>query len=88
MRFAVIGDGEAFKGETLPPMKERLLLDVANWLMGRDDLLARDEAPPWSFLRIEMGDVEKNIWSWAMLVGLPLAFAYIGAMVMLVRRMR
>lgn len=88
VRLAVLGEGGVFKGEDLSPMKERLLLDVTNWLLGRDHLLARQTENPWSFLRVPMDDQTKTIWAWSMWLGLPLAFIYLGSVVMLKRRMR
>jgi len=88
VRLAVIGDGEIFKGETLTPMRERVLLDTSNWLMGRDDLLAQEVRDPWSFLRVNMNEQDKIIWSWSMALGLPLLFIYLGMIVMFVRRLR
>src|SRR5262249_732218 len=37
VRLAVIGHGGVFMGPTLSPVREKLLLDVSNWLLGRDD---------------------------------------------------
>lgn len=87
-RVVVLGEGAAFKGEDLSPMKERLLLDVTNWLLGRDNLLARESQAPRSFLRVALDDQTKTLWGWSMWLGLPLLFVYLGSVVMLKRRMR
>lgn len=88
VRLAVLGNGGVFVGKTLTPIQEKLLLDVSNWLLGRDDLLARSSAEPWSFPRVDLSDAQKALWVWGMRLGLPLVFIYIGLVVWLVRRMR
>jgi hypothetical protein len=87
-RVAVIGHGGLFTGQTLTPMKEKLLLDVVNWLVGRDDLLARQSEQPWKYPRVHLQGWEMNLWQWGARLGLPLLFVYLGAMMWLVRRMR
>jgi hypothetical protein len=86
-RIAVIGHGGIFTGQTLSPIKEKLLLDVVNWLVGRDDLLAR-ERQPWRYPRVHLEAWQMNLWQWGTRLGLPLLFVYLGAMMWLVRRMR
>ncbi len=88
VRLVVLGHGGLFMGETLTPMKEKLLLDTTNWLLGRDDLLARANAQPWQFPRVQMADNSKNLWTWGAALGLPLLFVYLGTVMWLVRRMR
>jgi hypothetical protein len=86
VRVAVIGSGGAFVGPTLPPLKEKLFLDTVNWLLGRDDLLARD-AETWEYPRVELSPLELKCW-YAVSYGLPVLFIYMGMVVWLVRRMR
>jgi hypothetical protein len=88
-RIAVIGSGAAFVGPELSPLKEKMLLDVTNWLIGRDDLLAH-EVKPWEYPRVDLDQdsIAYRIWEWGARLGLPLAFIYFGAVVGLVRRMR
>ncbi|HZZ78163.1 MAG TPA: hypothetical protein VFE62_06575, partial [Gemmataceae bacterium] len=86
VRVAVIGSGGAFVGASLPPMKEKLFLDTVNWLLGRDDLLARD-SETWQYPRVELTSLEQKCW-FVLCYGLPFAFVYLGAMVGLMRRMR
>src|SRR5262249_49273713 len=71
VRLAVIGTGGVFIGETLTPMQEKLLLDVTNWLVGRDDLLAHEDPHPWKFPRVELTDRQAALWTWGMWLGLP-----------------
>ena len=87
--MAVIGSGGIFIGKTLPPLKEKMFLDVVNWLMGRDDLLARD-AESWQYPRVAVkpDSVAFNLWAWGARLGLPLVFIYLGTIVWMVRRMR
>ena len=59
VRVAVIGSGSMFVGPTLPPIKEKMLLDVVNWLLGRDDLLAKD-VDTWEYPRVQMSETAFN----------------------------
>jgi hypothetical protein len=86
-RIAVLGNGGIFVGNTISPVKEKLLLDTTNWLLGRDDLLAHS-ANVWSYPRVELTREQEALWFLGMQVGLPLLFAYIGVLVWFVRRMR
>jgi hypothetical protein len=87
VRVAAIGQGGVFIGKTLPPAKERLLLDVSNWLLGRDDLLTKGN-DPWQYPRVVLGDTQQALWQWGTRLGLPILFAYIGLIVLMVRRLR
>jgi hypothetical protein len=86
-RIAVLGNGGVFVGQNLSPIRQKLLLDTCNWLLGRDDLLSKDNKV-WEYPRVLMADTEKNLWHWATFLGMPLLFVYIGLMVFMVRRMR
>jgi hypothetical protein len=85
---AVIGQGEVFVGSELSPAKERLFLQTANWLLGRDDYLPRADHP-WSYPRVPLPpeSSEHRLWLWGAF-GLPLLFAYLGLVVLLIRRLR
>jgi hypothetical protein len=95
IRLAVIGQGDVFVGAEsqppyhLPPAKERLFLQTANWLLGRDDYLPRDEHP-WSYPRVSLlpSSREEQLWQWGTRLGLPVLFLYLGVVVLLVRRLR
>ncbi len=87
VRVAVIGHGGVFIGPTLNPVQEKLLLDVSNWLLGRDDLLARGDRT-WQYPRVEMGEQEIALWQWFAGLGLPVFFVCLGCVVLLVRRIR
>jgi hypothetical protein len=87
VRVAVIGHGGIFVGRTLTPVKEKLLLDTCNWLLGRDDLLTKDENR-WQYPRVELTEREHLLWQWGTRLGLPVLFAYLGLMVLMVRRLR
>src|SRR5262249_19074371 len=77
VRLAVIGQGHVFTGENLSPAREKLLLDTCNWLLGRDDLLAKD-TEPWQYPRVVLSESENALWQWGTRLGLPLLFAYLG----------
>jgi hypothetical protein len=86
-RIAVVGNGGVFVGPTLNPPQQKLLLDVVDWLLGRDDLLAQDRET-WQYPRVELSATENALWQWGTRLGLPLLFAYLGMAVWMVRRMR
>jgi predicted nuclease of predicted toxin-antitoxin system len=87
VRMVVIGSGGIFNGAELSPAREMLLLDSCNWLLGRDQELAlRDEA--WTYPRVELSPRAQELWRWFAWVGLPGLFAYLGLVVLLVRRVR
>ncbi|MFL5243111.1 MAG: hypothetical protein ACJ8FY_13465 [Gemmataceae bacterium] len=87
VRVAVIGQGHWFVGNDLPPAKQRLLLDTTNWLLGRDDELLH-EGTQWSYPRVVLSDHDANLWHWGTQIGLPALFAYLGVVVLMVRRLR
>jgi hypothetical protein len=88
VRLAVIGQGSVFSGPTLSPAKEKLFLDVSNWLLGRDDLLAHDDPQPWHYPRVSLSDEDNALWQWGTRLGLPVFFIGVGLLVLMVRRMR
>src|SRR5262249_37326718 len=53
VRVAAIGQGHFFVGTELSLAKEKLVLDVCNWLLGRDDQLPRADAV-WSYPRVHL----------------------------------
>ena len=87
VRVAAIGHGGWLTGPELAPAKEKLLQDVSNWLLRRDELFARDDHP-WSFPRVELSTRAQGMWEWATRLGLPVLFVYVGVVVFMVRRLR
>ncbi len=91
VRLAVIGQGGFFTGKKLPAPQEELFVDTINWLLGRDDLLPRDEGA-WSYPRVNdtiPPDSEREyLWLWGVWLGLPVLFAFFGLVVLLFRRLR
>jgi hypothetical protein len=85
VRVAVIGHGGVFMGATLNPVQEQLLLDVCNWLLGRDDLLARGERT-WEYPRVDMTEETLVLWKWFGSLGPPAFFVLLGCVVLLVRK--
>jgi hypothetical protein len=93
VRVAAIGHGGWFVGgdKDVTPAKEKLILDVCNWLLRRDDLLIKDSTPdnpPWSFPRIALETKQSEIWHWGTQIGIPVLFIYLGLVVLMVRRLR
>lgn len=87
VRVAAVGQAGMFTGQDLPAGQERLLVDLCNWLLGREEQLAR-QAPEWSYPRVEMGYDARSLWLWGARLGLPEVFAFLGLVVMLLRRLR
>jgi hypothetical protein len=87
VRVAVIGHGGLFNGAELSPAKEILLLDTCNWLLGRDQELALKDTE-WKYPRVELSRRDYAMWQWGAWLGLPALFAYLGLVVVLVRRLR
>ena len=86
-RIAVIGHGGAFSGEDLSPTQKQLVLDVSNWLLSRDDLLAKD-GTVWQFPRLELSSTQDTLIFLLLVIVPPALSVFLGAVVFLVRRMR
>jgi hypothetical protein len=87
VRVAAIGSGGVFTGTELAPAKEELLLNTCNWLLGRDDLLPRADQT-WSYPRVSLDPKTYTVWRWGAWLGLPIVFAYLGLVVLMLRRLR
>ena len=87
VRVAAIGHGGVFMGQTLTPAREKLLLDTCNWLLGRDDLLAKADQQ-WQYPRATLTATQRSLWEWGTRLGLPVLFVYLGVVVLMVRRLR
>ncbi len=87
VRLAVVGHGGVFGGAQLNPTREKVFLDLANWLLGRDDLLAR-ENQTWEYPRIALGETTRALCQWGLWLGLPLLVVYLGMIMWLVRSLR
>jgi hypothetical protein len=87
VRVAAIGQGGFFTGKELPPAQEKLFVNTANWLLGRDDNLPH-AGTVWSYPRVSLEGRERELWQWGTRLGLPVLFAYLGLVVLLVRRVR
>ncbi len=85
-RLIVVGSGNGFVGTDVSPLKQRALLDMVNWLAGRDDLLVRDVAT-WQYPRVEVGETEQRYW-FGLAAALPVLCLYFGFMVLMVRNVR
>lgn len=86
-RLAVIGHGGLFTGKELSPAHEQLLLHSCNWLLKREDRLPRTDST-WSYPRTEMPETTRTMWQWGTLIGPAIFFLYVGAVVLLLRRVR
>jgi hypothetical protein len=87
VRVVAIGHGHWFTGRELEPAQERLLLNSCNWLLGRDEELPRADHV-WSFPRVRMSEDDKLLWLYGTQLALPLLFAYLGLVVVMIRRLR
>ena len=70
-------------------------MDVCNWLLGRDDLLTKGgDENRWQYPRLILADAQETadtrlaLWQWGARLGMPVLFAYLGLVVLLVRRLR
>jgi len=88
VRVAAVGHGGLFNGPELSPAKEQLLVHTSNWLLGRDERLPRGDRPAWQYPRVELSPRRMAVWQAGTLVALPAAFAFLGALVLLVRKYR
>jgi hypothetical protein len=92
-RVIALGNGGLFTNAELNPAREKLLVDCCNWLLGRDDRLAR-EGTPWRYPRVQTGEggdiwlFPAKVWRRAFTLGPPLLFAFFGLVVLLFRRLR
>jgi hypothetical protein len=87
VRVGVIGQGGFLTGNELKPAQEKTLLTTLNWLLARGDRLPHDDRP-WSYPRVALDTRSQEVWHWGTWLGLPAVFAYLGMVVLLVRRMR
>ena len=90
VRTAVIGESWWLVGPNLDPARERLAVDLSQWLVGRDDTLARKPGVEneWRYPRLGMTPREQGLWSRAALLGFPVLAAFSGFAVLLYRRLR
>ncbi len=87
VRVGAIGQGGFFSGAELSPARETLMLDTINWLLGREEYLPKAEHV-WSYPRVELSADDQWLWHWGTQAALPGLFAYLGLVVLLVRRVR
>jgi hypothetical protein len=87
VRVAAIGQGGVFVGNQLSPVREKLLLDTCNWLLGRDDMLAHKKAR-WEYPRVGLTAQANELWQWGTRLGIPAFFVVLGIAVLLKRGMR
>jgi hypothetical protein len=87
VRVAAIGHGGVFIGSQLSPVREKLLLDTCNWLLGRDDMLAHKKTR-WEFPRVGLSPESNELWQWGARLGIPAFFVLLGIAVLLKRSLR
>jgi hypothetical protein len=87
VRVVAIGSGGWFSGPELKPAQEALAVYSLNWLLGRDDRLPHADRV-WQYPRVDLSPREQTWWRWEMFLGLPATFAFLGAVVLMLRRMR
>ena len=92
VRVVAIGHGGLFADETWSTAREKVLLDTCNWLLGRDDLLSRDDRAQnpeteWRYPRLNLEAQDRALWQWGLGLGLPVLCLYLGVLVLLMRRM-
>lgn len=87
LRVAAVGHGGLLIGPELSPAKEQLLLLTCNWLMARDERLPLADRQ-WQYPRVVLSHRNGKLWRDCATIGLPAFFAFLGAMVLLVRKYR
>src|SRR5262249_23189307 len=91
VRIAAIGHGGFFTGSDKllerEPAKEKVMLDTINWLLGRDEYLPKADRQ-WSYPRVRLDERDQQLWHWGTQLALPGLFAWLGLVVLLVRRVR
>jgi hypothetical protein len=87
IRIVAIGNGGWFAGPELKPAQEALTIYSLDWLLGRDDRLPRADRV-WQYPRVDLSEREQTWWRWGTFLGLPALFAYLGLVVLMVRKMR
>jgi hypothetical protein len=87
VRVAALGQAALVTGAELSPGQERLLLDTCNWLLGREEHLAKPAAE-WSYPRVPMDEEERRLWLLGARWGLAEMFAFLGLVMLLLRRLR
>jgi hypothetical protein len=87
VRVAAVGQGGLFIGNQLSPVREKLLLDTCNWLLGRDDMLAHKKTR-WEFPRVALTAESNGLWQWGARLGIPAFFIFLGIAVLLKRSLR
>lgn len=91
VRIAAIGHGGFFTGSDKllerEPAKEKVMLDTINWLLGRDEYLPKADRR-WSYPRVRLEERDQQLWHWGTQLALPGLFAWLGLVVLLVRRVR
>ncbi|MBX7102863.1 MAG: hypothetical protein K1X57_02200 [Gemmataceae bacterium] len=88
LRVAAVGHGGLFTGPELSPAKEQFLLTACNWLLARDERLARDDHPAWHYPRVSLSGRRLGLWRDGAVIALPAAVAFLGSLVLLVRKYR
>jgi hypothetical protein len=89
IRIVAIGNGGWFAGPELKPAQEALTIYSLNWLLGRDDRLPRGGPDrEWKYPRVDLSEREQTWWRWGTFLGLPALFAYVGLVVLMIRKMR
>ncbi len=89
-RLVVFGHGGLFNGKELDPGRETLLLQSVHWSLKREDQMPHDAAAAdrWRYPRVPLSPVEYAGWRWGTFLGLPLLAAYLGLIVLMLRRLR
>jgi hypothetical protein len=90
VRVAVYGHGGLIAGKSLDPAHEKLIVHTLNWQLKRDDRLPKDRPAEekWQFPRVGMSEKQSLYWRLGTAVGLPLACAYLGVLMLMLRKVR
>jgi hypothetical protein len=90
VRVAVYGHGGLIAGRTLDPAHEKLIIHTLNWQLKRDDRLPKDlpAEAKWQYPRVKLDEKQSLYWRIGTAVGLPMLCAYLGVLMLMLRKVR
>jgi hypothetical protein len=90
VRVAVYGHGGLIAGRALDPAHEKLIVHTLNWQLKRDDRLPKDlpAEAKWQYPRVKLDEKQSLYWRLGTAVGLPMLCAYLGVLMLMLRKVR
>ncbi len=90
VRVAVFGHGGLIAGRALDPAHEKLIVHTLNWQLKRDDRLPKDlpAEAKWQYPRVSLDEKQSLYWRLGTALGLPMLCAYLGVLMLMLRKVR